>query len=256
MFKNDRLKKSPLRKESLRRAGQSLDEKINKEIDDKIIFPFIVVFVIWAIVIISWLSIYFKISYNPQIFTIAAILVTIFFAIKIPAAIKNIKNMRLGRDGECIVAESLEELRSVGYKIYNDIVGESFNIDHIIVGPGGVFTIETKTYRKRVGTNPQVNYDGNVIKIDGAVYPKDAIQQAKGQMYWLEGFIKDKVKLTMNVIPVVIFPGWFITGNNSSREVWVLNENSLLTILKSREQILNKEQINLIASHIESYNRS
>lgn len=256
MLKKKKLKKSPLRKESLRRAGQSLDKRINETIDNKIIFPLWITFVIWVIAIISWLSIYFKISYNPQMFTVVAIIVTIFYIIKIPEAIKNIKNMQLGRDGECIVAESLEELRSIGYKIYNDIVGESFNIDHVVVGPGGVFTIETKTYRKRVGANPQVHYDGNVIKIDGAVYPKDAIQQAKGQMYWLEGFIKDKVKLTMNVIPVVIFPGWFITGNNSSKEVWVLNENSLLTILKNREQLLNQEQINLIASHIEDYNRN
>lgn len=254
LFKNKNKKRSPLKKDILRLAGQSLDEKINKTSEENIFTPITIVFILWAVVIVSWISLYFKIVYTPWTLTIVALIFTIFYGIKIPAAVKNIKNMRLGRDGECIVAESLLELKTIGYMIYNDIVVESFNIDHIIVGPAGVFTIETKTYRK-TGSNPQISYDGNIIKINRATYKKDPVQQAKGQKYWLEGFVKDKTKMTVKVTPVVIFPGWYINGSNNNVEVWVLNENALITILKNKEAVLNQEQINLISSHIESYNR-
>jgi S-ribosylhomocysteine lyase LuxS involved in autoinducer biosynthesis len=248
-------KRSPLKKDSLRHAGQSLDEKIAQVLDEKILTPFTIVAILWAVVIVSWISLYFKIPYTPWTLTVVALIFTIFYGIKIPAAVKNIRNMQLGRDGECIVAESLLELKAMGYMIYNDIVVESFNVDHIIVGPAGVFTIETKTYRKS-DSNPQISYDGNIVKINGAKYEKDPVQQAKGQKYWLEGFIKDKTKLTIKVTPVVIFPGWYINGSNNNVEVWVLNENALITILKNKEAVLDQEQINLISSHIESYNRN
>jgi hypothetical protein len=154
------------------------------------------------------------------------------------------------------VAESLEELRIMGYKIYNDIVGGSFNVDHIIVGPAGVFTIETKTYRKQIGANAQISYDGNKIEINGVICSKDPIKQAKGQMYWLEGFLRNSAKINAKVKPVVIFPGWYINSINNNAEVWVLNEKVLPIFLKKLPIILNQDQINLISSHIENYNRN
>ncbi|HEY5588210.1 MAG TPA: nuclease-related domain-containing protein, partial [Candidatus Paceibacterota bacterium] len=190
---------SPLKKDSLRHAGQSLDEKINQVLEESIFTPMVIVFILWAVVIVSWISLYFNIPYTPWTLTIVALIFTIFYGIKIPSAVKNIRNMQLGRKGECIVAESLLELKTMGYMIYNDIIGGSFNVDHIIVGPAGVFTIETKTYRKRIGANSQISYDGDKIKIDGATYDKDPIRQARGQKYWLEGYIKDNTKMVIKV---------------------------------------------------------
>lgn len=75
-------------------------------------------------------------------------------------------------------------------------------------------------------------------------------------MYWLEGFIKDNAKITAKVKPVVIFPGWFVNQKANNPEVWVLNEKALPAFLKNEMAVLTQEQINLIASHIESYIRS
>jgi len=252
-------KRSPLKQESLRYAGQSLDARMYNIVYDKILAPAIAILFLCFLAIFEWIRVFFNTPNLQWFYTVVAIIFAAYYGIKIIKSIKEIKNIKLGRDGERMVGEALDELKAIGYKVYHDIVGDSFNIDHVIVGPAGVFTIETKTYRKQIGTNPQIYYDGYKIQIDGIPVNnliKDPIKQAKDQMYWLEGFIKDYAKITVKVKPVVIFPGWYINGNNSNAEVWVLNEKGLSAFLKNAEITLNKEQINLVASHVESYNRN
>ncbi|MBU1055794.1 MAG: NERD domain-containing protein [Proteobacteria bacterium] len=46
-------------------------------------------------------------------------------------------------------------LFKVGYKVYHDFPAEKFNIDHIIIGPAGVYAVETKARQKpTTGNNP------------------------------------------------------------------------------------------------------
>ena len=59
-----------------------------------------------------------------------------------------------GRKGERAVARKLRRLRRDGYVILNDLLlpskEGSTQIDHVAVGPGGIFVIETKNHRGRV----------------------------------------------------------------------------------------------------------
>lgn len=51
----------------------------------------------------------------------------------------------LGGDSEVRVARALGPLQTEGWVIVHDVMRDRGNIDHVIAGPGGVFTIETKT---------------------------------------------------------------------------------------------------------------
>ena len=42
----------------------------------------------------------------------------------------------------------LEDLRAQGYAVFHDIPGDGFNVDHALIGPAGIFAIETKTRAK------------------------------------------------------------------------------------------------------------
>lgn len=50
-----------------------------------------------------------------------------------------------GAEGEEVVGEILEGLRKGGWCVIHDVSFGRGNIDHIVVGPGGIFTIETKS---------------------------------------------------------------------------------------------------------------
>lgn len=76
-----------------------------------------------------------------------------------------IKNRKLRRNGECVVAEFLEPLRARAYRVFDGIPGGGCNLDHVIVGHAGVLTIETKTRSKpSCGCYPIV-YDGEIMGI-------------------------------------------------------------------------------------------
>ena len=49
-----------------------------------------------------------------------------------------------------------------------------------MVGPVGVFAIETKTVSKSLKGNPSIVFDGTKIKIDGFIPERNPIAQAKG----------------------------------------------------------------------------
>ncbi|MFA5421157.1 MAG: nuclease-related domain-containing protein [Patescibacteria group bacterium] len=254
MFISKKQKRSPLQKNPLRRPGQSLEDMM-KDIFDEIISYFFMVLFISVLAIIEWINFYFPFSNARWIYSFVALFWIIFSIFKILPKIKKGKQIRLGMEGEKIVAEFLDELKADGYKVYNDIIDNNFNIDHIIIGPAGVFTIETKTWSKGSGKD-SISYDGLSIKINGRNYPKDPINQVKNQVYWLSGFLENKAKIKTKIRPVIIFPGWFVEPMKRGADVWVLNEKSLRTFLKNEERVLSDDQINLISSHLEEYNRA
>src|SRR5215469_11886270 len=81
------------------------------------------------------------------------------------------ENEYLGFFGERYVAEWLEPLKSKGWFIFHDIQCDGatgkFNLDHVVVGPGGIWVVETKTKRKgrtRPGLKDyEVTFDGAKI---------------------------------------------------------------------------------------------
>jgi hypothetical protein len=57
------------------------------------------------------------------------------------------------------------------------------------------------------------------------------------------------------VRPVVLYPGWYIQGSSSGREVWVLEPKALPAFLDHEPQHLTEEDARLIATHLKTFNR-
>jgi hypothetical protein len=78
-------------------------------------------------------------------------------------------NHKLGWYGERVVGDALAPLEREGWRIFHDFPreekGSKFNIDHIAVGPAGIFAIETKTPRKGVAeAGHQMSFDGYFLR--------------------------------------------------------------------------------------------
>ncbi len=121
----------------------------------------------------------------------------------------------LGYFGERVVGETLEQLRAEGWRIFHDVpaqVGKmKFNVDHVAVGPGGVFGIETKSRRKghaRPGRKDyEAFYDGKMLSWPWTDEPeaygvKNALDRAKWLEEWLVTAIGEKIRVN----PVLTFP--------------------------------------------------
>ena len=63
---------------------------------------------------------------------------------------------RRGAAGERRTARLLAALERQGWAVLHDLAlpGSRANIDHLVIGPGGVFVIDSKQYRGRLQLDP------------------------------------------------------------------------------------------------------
>ena len=249
-------KKSPLKKKPVRQAGQSLDEEINRIFDEKIGYHVVVIVFFLVLTLIEWYQWFFKVSVNPVVFSIMAVIIVAFSIKKILIYRKDIKKLQMARDGERIVGESLELLREKGYLVFHDIIGGDFNIDHVIVGQNGVFTIETKTISKPAKGPSEIQHDGERIIVDRFRPDRDPIVQARAQANWLRDLFKDFTGKNVSIQPVILYPGWFVSPQPKGAEVWVLNEKALPAFLGKEPSILSPEDVHALAAHLAHYVRN
>jgi hypothetical protein len=183
----------------------------------------------------------------------------IFFIRRLVGGIDRWRNTWLGYFGERVVAESLEPLKAAGFHIFHDVpAGDSkapFNIDHVIVGPSGVFAVETKTRRKgraRAGfAEHQIIYDGQVL-----AYPwgedRHGLDQALRQARWLEDHLARLLGRHTPVRAILTFPGWMVISR-SLGEVTVLNPKQIPAAVGLRGlPVLDEERIDLIARQLDA----
>ena len=130
--------------------------------------------------------------------------------------LKQIRDYRRGLAGEQAVAEQLQPLFASGYQIFHDILGSGkWNIDHVAVGPAGVFAIETKYRTKKPGRNGgrdhEATFDGNRIEFASGDYDARAAGQARDNARWLEKELSKATGERVTVQPIVALPGWWVT---------------------------------------------
>lgn len=235
----------------LRLPGQSIDERINK-LRDTFYEDLTVTMCLVLLALMQWVQWWFQFPPSPISLTVLA-LVAIAYVWKKGVPLKLlISNLRLGRDGERVVGQFLEELRAKGYRVFHDIPGPNFNIDHVIIGPGGVFAIETKTRTKPMRGRATVVYDGNALRIENGRPFDESLDQARGQAHWLAALLNDGRRGNLFAVrPVVVFPDWFVERRDHGQksDVWVLNPKALGSFLDHQPCALSAEQIDT-AAHI------
>lgn len=161
MFAEEKARsRSPFKEKLLRPPGESLRLKIEGIRDD---FMETGMILSAALVAPSFVIMLVRTSHGDVNHCIWILVSGIGYAVayrkwkKVKGLREELRNYRLGFDGERYVAEKLTELSAQGYRVFHDFVfdmkpgGEAtkFNIDHVVVGTNGVFALETKTWRQR-----------------------------------------------------------------------------------------------------------
>lgn len=137
----------------------------------------------------------------------------------------NYSRYKSGIEGENTVVKFLSALDD-NYYLINDVkLPESYgNIDHIVLGPNGIFVIETKNYRGQIRCNGDDwvrHYEGTDREYDlgspskqakrNAIITKQSIESAntlKKFLSWVEGIVvftnpEVGLKLSKTTVPVL-----------------------------------------------------
>jgi hypothetical protein len=169
-------------------------------------------------------------------------------------AAKKARAARLGLLGELSVAEQLQSLWAKGCRVFHDVPGDGkWNVDHVVVGPTGVFAIETKAKTKRPGRRDEPDheavFDGSRIRFPNYRDTK-TIVQAERNAQWLAAMLSKATGEKVTVTPLVALPGWFVTLKANS-EVKILSGKQVAGFIKSESRTLSDKIVQQIAFQLE-----
>ena len=171
--------------------------------------------------------------------------------------IRSYHNCLLGYKGERAVGEHLNLLHGEACRVFHDMPAQvgrkKFNLDHIVVGPTGVWLIETKPRRKgraRPGyKDHQVTYTGKVLD-----YPwgEEAfgLEQARYEAQWLSDFIFERTGMRLPVKAVLALPGWFVVQKGRG-DVFVLSPKTLPGLIRTAREELEAGTVDLISRQLD-----
>ena len=199
------------------------------------------------VAVLEWWRYYHPVAPSPRVYSCGASLVIVYALFRVYRSLPRVRALKLGRDGEKAVGQFLEGLRERGYRVFHDIIDGEFNIDHVLIGPAGIFTIETKTYSKP-RRDARVVFDGERILIDGLKPARDLT---------LRRTLAESTGRQFAVKSVIVFPGWYVeySGQNN-KALWVLEPKMLPTFLDHESLMLSTEDIHLASFHLSRFVRS
>jgi hypothetical protein len=257
--------RSPIRRSVRRVPGESLHEHLYKryllEWAMRIAFAMALV----SLAVIEWLWVLLGTRPLPYLYSIIAIGAAVWAWWGIRRSFEAAKAVRLGLEGERAVADTLEALAQDGYRAFHDLQSErgDCNIDHVLVGPAGVFAIETKTRRKPDGDggDAKIRYDGEAVRVGAGPRDTGPVVQARAAADEVKGYLERTTGLKVRVMPVVLYPGWFVEGEQGARAArvngpWVLNDRAFLKWVaheEDRRGVLPQADLRLIVDRLERW---
>ena len=251
-------RRSPLTTEMLRQPAQSLRAGLDELNDDismylamALMFPFLVSTMFFADI---WLRGVTLSEGRWVMYPVMGLVATVYFSMKTVSLGTQKRKFLQAIDAELVVAQELEVLRALGCRIFHDLQCGEFNIDHVVIGKGGVFAVETKSRLKpEKGGGKEaasVRYDGKVLHFPGWVEAKP-LQQAERQARWLEQKLGKATGEPVKVRGVLALPGWFVTLQ-ARGDVSVINPKKPDWMAKPMgESRLDDAQVQRIAYQLE-----
>lgn len=164
----------------------------------------------------------------------------------------HIERWRLGAEGERQTAKALRSLTRRGWMLVNDIQAERGNIDHILVGPAGVFLLETK---KLGGI---VSVERGALSVRWREDPDDGYEarqigpRARALAAQLAERVKESGLPNIWVQPIVVLWSDFPQGSIQSDGVAWVGGKRLAGVLAARPTLLSEEQTDEIMAVVRS----
>ncbi len=174
-----------------------------------------------------------------------------FFIFRLFKTGRTLRAKRMGVAGERVVGQEVRELLRHGFHVFHDFPLDGENIDHVVVGPSGVFAIETKYRRKRKDEKDghKVFYNGTRLRF-GKKETSAPLAQSKRQVKKLSEMLSPMFGAT-EVTPILVFVGWWVEMEKGVVEVLVLNEKGVVGYLSKQPGKLDPKKVGQIAAYLE-----
>ena len=154
-----------------------------------------------------------------------------------------------GAVGENRVAAVLARLPDDWF-IFHDMVVRGAQIDHIVVSPAGVYTIETKNYTGTIHGNAEQQNWSQVMNKQHRTNFYNPVKQGNGHSVALSTFLRELGLPRVWVYTIVVFSDPGVKVKVSSSQVPVLYLTELRDYLKRQKPVLSTHEAAAIADCI------
>jgi hypothetical protein len=114
--------RSPLdRSPAVRVAGQSLDKELDNVRYDHMLSPILVATFTLVIAVMEWYRYFTGMPPSPWTFSFFAAVMLGYAAFKVNHTRAHVRQLKLGRDGERLVAQYLEWFRTSNFFVFHDV---------------------------------------------------------------------------------------------------------------------------------------
>lgn len=158
---------------------------------------------------------------------------------------KRVTDADTGAKAEQAVAEALESLPD-DYCVFHDLEFPGFNIDHVVLGPNGIFLVETKSQKGHI------TQEHDVLLRNGRKFFKDFLKQCWRQTYSLRDHLGAEKLSGLSIKPILCFARGFIEIRGPVRGVDVLNVGFLRPHILSQRGCVPAQSISHIISVLTS----
>lgn len=180
----------------------------------------------------------------------------IYYGRKFFKQVKKVERLRLAYACEVALGQKLEQIVRPDdrpYRVFHDIFFDDFNVDHIVIGPNGVFVIETKGRSKPI-TNGDKQFKVRVEK-DALHFPKHTehkpITQTRNNVKAVRNWLSSATGFDVPVGGVLVIPGWFIEQKQRLTAPYIMNSAQLSSQFSYlRAGSLDMGQIKAIAHQV------
>jgi len=186
----------------------------------------------------------------------SAVLLVLICLFRLMGISRRRKQIKLDYQGKQVAAPAFEPLLQEGCFIFHDFECEHVHIDHLIVGPKGVFAVHTQPCAA-LPCGPQndevtVTYNGRAL-----FYPKgetyEPLEQANRHAEWISEWLSQCLEEPIAARAIVAMPGWMVK-RTSADGIPVVNPKQFDSLFKHiNARPLSESALRSMVSRIEQH---
>ena len=209
----------------------------------------LIMFAFWIVCAVEWTQRWVGIIPDPRFWSALSLVVTVYGGLQIFRLRRRHHSSTPRVAGEKEVARILHQIRGRGFVAFHNLPGTERNIDHVVIGPSGIYAIETKA-RSGSGTIDYCSDDELIF--GGRIKDGWPLRHACGSASAVQTRLNHGLPEGYAVKPLVVFLGdWNICRHQENLAVDVTTLDQLAEYFDQQEPELTGKEIAAISSYFE-----
>src|SRR5579859_1935274 len=144
------------------------------------------------------------------------------------------RELRFAVRAHAAFAATLGRLAMQGHRVFHDVPVEGMVLDHVVMGPRGVFAVRMVARRPRRGVETVVRINGRSIEFQDGYALLDTIALAERDARALADLPVKGLSHRLHVQSVVAVPGWEIApAQGQAGSTFLANEKTAVLLLRA-----------------------